>query len=236
MNSRIGLIMGLVLVSAIAAGTGAVPVSAQSCTAQLTYPVMPTVYANSNVPIVVPLSATCSAYYGNQLYATANLYDATSGSNLGSVNVAMVQQSGTTAFGSQLVFNLPSTTQGHLVQLSASIYTSQYGELVASANISFQVASASSQVTTTTLTQTAYPNQYPYLYPSPYAQYPSQFSPQYHQHQYENQTPNANNTSLLAYVVIAAIVAVVIIATVGLVAYGRRQPYWVPLQPPPPPR
>ena len=214
--------------------------------AQLSYPVMPSVYSYSSVPIVVPISATCTTVFGNQLYVTGNAYDATSNVGLGSVNTVLQSANGGTTFSGQLGFTLPPTTQDHTVTISASIYASQYGSLITSTSETFQAVSGNQQVSTTTVTQypyqypNQYPSQYPYQNPYPYQapsyQYPSQQRPYRNQSQY--QTQNQTNSSLMGYVAIAAILAAVIIATTGLVIYGRRQQpptiTWVP--PPPPPR
>jgi len=222
----------------------------------LSYPVMPTTYSYSNVPIVVPISATCTTVYGNQLYATGNAYDATSNVGLGTVNSVLQSTDGGTMFNGQLGFNLPPTTQGHTVTISVSLYSNQYGDLVTSTSETFQAATGNQpvqqvqQVVTTTVTQAyQYPYQTPpstpYTYPTPYTnqtstpnqapslQQPLQQNPYRHQSQY--QTLNRYN-SLLDYVAIAAILAAVLIATAGLVVYGhrRQQPTptaWLPTPP-----
>ncbi|MGD0423751.1 MAG: hypothetical protein ABSA92_09880, partial [Candidatus Bathyarchaeia archaeon] len=75
-KSRNYAILGIVLIIAIiAVGANSNLVSADPCVAQLNYPVMPTGYSYSNIQVVVPMSATCSTYYGSQLYATGNAYD-----------------------------------------------------------------------------------------------------------------------------------------------------------------
>ena len=211
---------------------------------------MPTTYSYSNVPIVVPMSATCTTTYGNQLYASGNAYDATSIVGLGTVNSVLQSNDGGTTFNGQLAFNLPSTTQGHTVTISVSLYSSQYGSLIGATSETFQAVIGNQQVqqvVTTTVTQayqypyqtppsTPYAYQLPYSIRPPSTQQPSQQRPYNRPAQY--QTPNQNNSTLLSYVAIAAILAAVVIATVGLVVYGRRQQppsvTWVP--PPPPPR
>ena len=235
--------LGIVLIIAIlAVGANSNPVSAQAqpCAAVLSYPVMPTTYSYSNVPIVVPMSATCTTTFGNQLYATGNAYDATSNVALGSVNSVLQSPDGGITFNGQLGFNLPPTTQGHTVTISVSLYSSQYGYLVTSTSETFQAVVGSEQVATTTVTQ-AYP--YPYQPTSP-TTYPIQTPPvqqPLQQHPYRNpsqfQTLTRNN-SLLGYVAIVAILVAVVVATAGLVVYGRRrqQPTaigWVPAFPPP---
>ncbi|MGP8071336.1 MAG: hypothetical protein ACLP5V_15785 [Candidatus Bathyarchaeia archaeon] len=253
-------ILGIVLILAIiAVGVNSNPVLAQAqpCTAVLSYPVIPATYPYSNVPITVPMSATCTTVYGNQLYATGNAYDATSNVALGTVNSVLQSSDGGTTFNGQLEFNLPPATQGHTVTISVSLYSNQYNDLVTSTSETFQAVTGSQQVqqvVTTTVTQAyQYPYQppvsTPYSYPTPYTnqtsdppqapsvQQPLQQQPYGHQSQY--QTLYYHN-SLLDYVAIAAILAAVVIATAGLVVYGqrRRQPRsigWVPAFPPPPP-
>jgi len=237
-------ILAIVLVAAIlAVGLNSTQVSADPCLAQLNYPIMPAIYSNSNVPIVVPMSATCTTYYGSQLYATGNAYDATSNSGLGSVSTVLQSVDGGTTFNGQLGFNLPPSTQSHTVQISVSIYNGQYGNLITATSETIQVGTGIQQVSTVTQAYPyPYPNQYPNQYPS---QYPYQ-TPSYQQlsqqrryrNQLQYQTLNRNNSSLFGYIAIVAILAAVIIATAGLVVYGRsRRPTpvaWFP--PPPPPR
>ena len=209
-------------------------VSADPCVAQLNYPVMPAVYSYSSVPIVVPVSATCATYYGSQLYATGNAYDTTSNVGLGSVSTALQSFNGGTIFNGQLAFNLPPSTQGHTVQVSVSIYKGQYGNLITATSETIFVGNGNQQVTTTTVTQAypyPYPTQNPYPYPSPSNQspYPQPYPPR---RQSQNQAQSFNTGALFDYIAIAAILAAVVIATVGLVVYGRRQPNWIPMQPP----
>ena len=216
---------------------------------------MPAVYSYSSVPMVVPMSATCTTNYGNQIYATGNAFDATSNVGLGTVSTVLQSVNGGTTYNGQLGFNLPPTTQGHTVTISVSIYSSQYGNLITATSETFQVVAGGQSVSTTTVTeayqypyQNQYPTQYPYPtsypYQSPGYQYPSGQYPSgqrpyrnQSQYQYQYQYQNRNNSTLLGYVAIAAILAAVIIATTGLVVYGRRQQpppvTWVPAPPPP---
>ena len=222
-------------IAIVAIGVNSSPVSADSCVAQLNYPVMPALYSYSNVPIVVPVSATCTTYYGGQLYATGNTYDTTSNVGLGSVSTSLQSINGGTIFNGQLGFNLPPSTQGHAVQISVSIYNGQYGNLITSTSETIFVGNGNQQVTTTTVTQAyPYPNQNPY--PAPSNQYPYPRPLQLNQGPYRRQSQTQaqgfDTGALFGYVAIAAILAAVIIATAGLVIYGRRQPNWVPMQPP----
>lgn len=228
-NYAIALLALTIAVAAI--GTNSNPVSADSCIAQLNYPIMPALYTNSNVPIVVPVSATCTTYYGSQLYATGNAYDATSSAGLGSVSTVLTSVNGGTIFNGQLGFNLPPSTQGHTVQISVSIYNGQYGNLITATSETIQVGTGVQQFTTTTVTQQA---SYPYPYPSPPYQYQFPSQPHPYGRQSQNQAQSSNSTTVFGYVAIAAILAAVIIGTVGLVAYGRRQQNWPSMEPPPP--
>ena len=227
------VIMLTIAITIVTAGIGTQQVSAQTCTAQLNYPIMPTFYANSNVPIVVPLSVTCETFYGDQLYATGTMYDTVSGNNLGTVSVILPAVNAGSSFNGQLGFNLPPFTQGDTVQVSASVYSSQYGNVITTTSITFQVSGQGQQVATTTVTETTnmyYP--YAYQYPTPSFQY----NPQFHEHvkQIESQIRNqsSTNTSLLVYVGIAAILVAVLIAAAGLIVYTRKRTYWVPMPPP----
>jgi len=242
-KTRMYMITMLALtIALVTAGMGTRPVAAQTCTAQLNYPALPTIYDGSSVPIVVPLSVTCSTFYGNQLYATGTLSDITTGVNLGSVNVVLPSVGGSsTAFSGQFGFTLPPTSQGDTAQVSASIYSSQYGNVITTTSITFPVFNQAQpvQVVTTTVTEATNFYPYPAAYQSPYPssyQSPSYPSTSQHHHLYQLQTRNqsSSNSSILIYVAIAAILAAAIIATVGLVVAGRRQPYYVPMLPPPP--
>ena len=228
-----------VTITIVAVGLNSDLVSADPCLVQLNYPIMPMVYSYSNVPIVVPVSATCTTYYGSQLYATGNAFDATSNAGLGSVSTVLQSVNGGTTFNGQLGFNLPPSTQGHSVQVTVSIYNRQYGNLITATSETFQVGSGSQQSTTTTVTQAypypyPYPNQYPYPYPSP--SYQNSYRSYYREYrrQPQPQTQIVDTGALFDYVAIAAILAAVIIATAGLVVYGRKQPNWIPIQSPPP--
>ena len=159
-KSRNYAILGIVLIIAIiAVGANSNLVSADPCIAQLNYPVMPTGYSYSNIQVVVPMSATCSTYYGSQLYATGNAYDVTSNTGLGSVSTVLQSPDGGTTFNGQLGFNLPPSTQGHTVQLSVSIYNGQYGNQITTTSETIQVGTGNQlqyqQITTTTVTQAA---------------------------------------------------------------------------------
>jgi len=244
--------------------TGSTFVFAQPCTATLSYPVIPGQYGTANVPFVVPISASCTTYYGNQLYATANAYDATTNTGLGSASTVLSSVNGGTEFSGQLGFSLLPTSPSDSVQISASIYSSEGGNLITAASETVQVGAGVQQpvqpiepvqqITTTTVTEGQYPyaNPAPIAYPSPYQPNQSQYyqtQPQYQQQYqghhghsayfWEGLAQRSNNTILFDYAVIIAIIAAVIVATIGVVLIARKQqpqpvPVWYPTPPPPP--
>jgi len=177
-------------------------VSADPCTAMLGFPIIPAVYANSIVTVIVPVSATCSASYGNQLNATGNAYDLTSDTSTGSVNTILTSVNGGYTFTGQLGFNLPPSTQGHWVQITVTIYSAQDDGKLTTTGEAFPVNNGTVHAVTTVTQQFA---------PSPQGTEPQPF--------------------IFVYVAIAAILATVIIVTVGLIVYSRRQPRYYPVQP-----
>ena len=248
MKARVPVIALLAIsVTMLILTTNGALVFADPCTATLSYPVIPAQYSNSNAPIVVPISASCSTYYGNQLYATGSAYDTTSNANLGSASTVLSSVNGGTQFNGQLGFNVLPSSPGDPVQISVSIYNSQYGNLLTATSETVQVGGGLQQVqqvTTTTVTENANPYYSPYPTAYPIPQQPNQsqyyqYQPQYqnhHQTHYFSQlfAQNSSNTNLFDYVVIIAILAAVIIATVGLVLVARRQPTWPQPQQPMP--
>jgi hypothetical protein len=254
MKTRVYVIV-LLAISAtlLIVSSGSTFVLADPCTATLSYPLIPAQYGNSNVPIVVPILASCTTSYGGQLYATGSAYDVTSNTGLGSASTVLSSVSGATEFNGQLGFNVPPTSPGDSVQISVSIYSSQYGSLITETSETVQLGTGVQQTTTTTVTV----GQYPYAIPSPTA-YPSPYQPNQSQY-YGNQPPyqyqyqqgnqghhwyyfsqgypyGSNNQNLFEWVAIVAILAAVIIATTGLVLIARRQqppqPAWYPVPPP----
>jgi len=174
-------------------------VLASPCSVQLGYPIIPLASPNQSVTVVVPVSATCSKSYGEQVYATASAYDLNTGTSASVVNTIMTSVDGGYTFTGQLGFSLPPSTQGHWVQIAVTIFDSQSGGEITTAGEAFPVTVGSGQVVTATVTE----------------QVSSAFAPA---------LPGDNQQahSVLAYVAIAAILATVIMVTVGLVVYSRR--------------
>jgi hypothetical protein len=260
MKSRIHVIVLLAIAVAMLIPVGVSSfVYAQPCTATLSNPVIPTQYGNSNVPFVIPVSASCTTYY-NQLYATGNAYDATSNIGLGTANAVLLPVNGGTQFNGQLGFSLSPTSPSDSVQISVSIYGSQGGSLITQTSETVQVGAGEQQplqqITTTTVTVGQYPyaNPSPTAYQSPYQPNQFQYYPNQPMYQQEGHGHHfhpsyyfsqgfpysSNNQNLFDWVVIIAIIASVIIATVGLLLVARRQqplqPVWYPAPPPPPSR
>lgn len=189
----------LVIVVAVAAYTQSFAL-ADPCSAQLGYPIIPATYANTIVTVVVPLSAACSAPEGSQLYAAATAYDLNSNISAGTVNTILASVNGGFTFTGQLGFNLPASTQGHWVQIAVTVYSALSGGQLTTTGEAFQVNSGTVQVVTTTVTQST----------------SNQYAPQL------TETETNQGARVFAYVAIAAILATVIIVTVGLLVYSRR--------------
>ena len=185
--------------------------SADPCALQLGYPIMPTPYANSAVSVAVPLSTTCSAQYGNQLFATGTAYDLSANTNAGSASTILTSVDGGYIFNGQLGFNLPPSTQGHWLQITVAIFSSQNGNELTTNGEAFQVNVGAQQVVTTTVTQ----------------QLPSQLAPPLDEGNTRPRFP------IFGYVAIAAILATVVIVTVALVVFSRKPPTYYPMQPRP---
>ena len=168
---------------------------ASPCSLQLGYPIIPTAYTNQVVTVVVPVSATCSTAHDGQLYATASAYDLNSNTSASAVNAILTSVDGGYTFNGQLGFSLPPSTQGHWVQIAVTIYGSQAGGELTTAGEAFPVTPGTGQVVTATVTQ--------------------QFAP-------ASSDTSERPNYIFAYVAIAAILATVIIVTVGLLVYSRR--------------
>jgi len=215
-----------------------------ACTAALSYPAIPVQYGEPNVPFVVPVSATCSAYYGTELYATGSAYDATSNTGLGTATTVLSSVNGGTQFSGQLGFNQFQTTPGDSIQISVSIYTGPGGNLLTATGETVQVGAGEAppvqpiqQVATTTVTVGQYPYANP-TPPSPPQNYQTQNPQRYQSRPFLSQGySQRSNNPTFDYVVILAIIAAVIIATAGLVLVARvqrPQAVWYPVQTPPP--
>jgi hypothetical protein len=170
---------------------------------------MPTPYANSAVSVAVPLSTTCSTPYGSQLFATGTAYDLATNTNAGSVSTILTTIDGGYTFSGQLGFTLPPSTQGHWLQIMVTIFSNQNGNELTANGEAFQVNTGTQQVVTTTVTQ----------------QLPTQLAPPIDEEYERPRFP------IFGYVAIAAILATVIIVTVALVVYSRKQPTYYPVQP-----
>src|SRR5208282_3588808 len=103
------------------------PVFAQTpCIAQTSYPVVSTPQYNSNIAVTVPVSTSCS-YIVGPLFAVGDAYDTTISTDLGTVSTGLSSVGGGSYTG-QLLFSLPTSTLGHTVQFSVSIYNNNNGQ------------------------------------------------------------------------------------------------------------
>ena len=166
---------------------------ATSCSAQLGFPIMPAVYSNPIVTVIVPVSATCSTSYGTQLNATATAYDLNTNTLAGTVNTILTSVDGGYTFTGQLGFTLPEATQGHWMQIAVTIFTPESNNQLTTTAEAFPISTGTAQVVTTTVTG-------------------NQFAPE----------APPRHVYLFGYVAIAAILATVIIVTVSLLVYSRR--------------
>jgi hypothetical protein len=242
------LAVSMTMLIAVAGNAPAAAQVASPCTATISLAGIPAQYGNSNLPLVVPVSASCTTYYGSQLYASGSAYDITSNTSLGSASTLLSSVNGGTQYNGQLGFNVLPTSADDSVQINVSIYNNQGGSLITTTGETIpagtgvqQSVQTLQQVTTATVTEGQYPS--PAAYPSTYQPSQSQYYQIQNQNQNHHQTHffsqgiayRSNNTNLLDYVVITAIIASVIIAIAGLVFAARRQrqPTWYAWPPPP---
>jgi len=208
------LLLSIVFLAAVTSCSVAVAL-ADPCALQLGYPIMPTPYANSAVSVAVPLSTTCSAPFGSQLYAAGTAYDLTANTNTGSVSTILTTVDGGYTFNGQLGFNLPPSTQGHWLQVTVTVFSNQNGNELTSNGEAFQV-NAAQQIVTTTAQQA--------VTTTVTQQLPTQLAPPLGEEYGRPRFP------IFGYVAIAAILATVIIVAVALVVYSRKQPTYYPMQ------
>jgi predicted permease len=169
-------------------------VAADTCSAQLGYPIITPSYADTGITVTVPLAATCQVPYGTQLYVTAIAYDFNTTTTVGTVNTTLTLVSGYN-FTERLKFSLPASTQAHLVQVSVGIYNVQSSRPLTTVGEGFEVNSRTAPTETRTVSG-----------PASYQLAPETYG---------------RSHFILAYVAIAAILATVIIVTVCLVVYSK---------------
>ena len=137
------VLLAFILVAAVVITGSSSPVSADSCQAQLTYSITTAYTYNSNVGLIVPVSAGCS-FNGGQLYAVGDAYDMSTNIDLGTAKTLLTSNYGVNAYTGQLVFNLSPIVLGHSVQISVSIYGGdqyQYRSLLTTASETVQINS-----------------------------------------------------------------------------------------------
>jgi len=169
MKARNYALLLLVMTAAVVAvGASSSLVAADSCTANLSTITTTAPNSGSYIGIQVPVSANCASTTtsNGSLYAVGDAYDTTTSTDLGSVNTALTPVSAANIYNGALSFSIPSTAQGDTLQISVSIYNSQYGQLLTTTSETIQAA------------PTGYiaQNNYPQQNSDPQNNYPSQNS------------------------------------------------------------
>lgn len=212
-------------IAIVTVGTSGNTVKADPCIAQLSYPIMPTIYNYaSNIQVIVPVSVTCTSL-SSQLTAAGDAYDTALNNDQGTVNTVLTPVNGGTYSG-QLSFSLPPTSLGHSVQISVSIYNGgpyapgQYGTLLTT-------ATETVQVNPTNYPNTYYPpNQYVVqqqttvtAYAPQVVQQPAARIPSFIRQNFGRQN---TNTSWLMGLVVALVIALSIIVAVAFAVIAAR--------------
>ncbi|HKM51138.1 MAG TPA: hypothetical protein VJZ75_08165 [Candidatus Bathyarchaeia archaeon] len=185
------------------------PVFAQTtCIAQASYPAVSTPQYNSNIAVTVPVSTSCS-YIVGPLFAVGDAYDTTISTDLGTVSTGLSSVGGGSYTG-QLLFSLPTSTQGHTVQFSVSIYNNnngQYGSPLATTSQSITIGSSYYQSYPYNYCQSGYAYTGGTCYPSTYYSncqsgyyytgsscyyYPGYYSNNYYSSNYYGSSSNGN--------------------------------------------
>src|SRR5208337_3326644 len=250
MKARNYALLLLVMTAAVVAvGASSSLVAADSCTANLSTVTTTAPNSGSYIGIQVPVSANCASTTtsNGSLYAVGDAYDTTTSTDLGSVNTALTPVSAANIYNGALSFSIPSTAQGDTLQISVSIYNSQYGQLLTTTSETIQAAP------TSYIAQNNYPQQNSDTqnnYPSQnsYGAQNSNYAPQSRSHgshhygssnsyQYQQQSIVTVTQPVPLYLppdntwLIDTVIAVIIaIATVGAIAFAifatrNRQPY-----------
>jgi hypothetical protein len=247
------LLLLVITAAVVAVGASSSLVAADACTANLSTVTTTAQNSGSYIGVQVPVSANCASTTtsNGSLYAVGDAYDTTTSTDLGSVNTALTPVNAANIYNGALSFSIPSTAQGDTLQISVSVYNSQYGQLLTTTAETIQAAPTN---------QTGYiaQNNYPQQNSDPQNNYPSQnsfgtqnsnYAPQGRSHgshhnngsnnsyQYQQQSIVTvtqpvplvippDNTWLID----AVIAMIIAIATVGAIAFAilatrNRQPY-----------
>ena len=94
--------------------------------------------------LVVPIVTKCT-FTSSQLYATGDLYDTSTNTDMGVTRTILAAPSGGNTYGGEIGYILSPIVQGHTLRITVSIYSDQ------------QYAS---QLTTVTQTMQVYPSSY----------------------------------------------------------------------------
>ena len=148
MKTRNYALLLLVITAAIVAvGASSSLVAADACTANLSTITTTASNGGSYIGVQVPVSANCTSTTtaNGSLYAVGDAYDTTTSTDLGSVNTVMTPVNAANIYNGELSFSIPSTAQGDTLQISVSVYNSQYGQLLTTAVETIQATPANYQ-------------------------------------------------------------------------------------------
>jgi hypothetical protein len=166
------LLLLVITAAVVAVGASSSLVAADACTANLSTVTTTAPNSGSYIGLQVPVSANCASTTtsNGSLYAVGDAYDTTTSTDLGSVNTALTSVNAANIYNGALSFSIPSTAQGDTLQISVSVYNSQYGQLLTTTSETIQAAPTSYQ--------TGYvgQNNYPQQNSDPQNNYPSQNS------------------------------------------------------------
>ncbi|MGO9646109.1 MAG: hypothetical protein ACLPY5_15360 [Candidatus Bathyarchaeia archaeon] len=166
------LLLLVITAAVVAVGASSSLVAADACTANLSTVTTTAPNSGSYIGVQVPVSANCASTTtaNGSLYAVGDAYDTTTSTDLGSVNTALTPVNAANIYNGELSFSIPSTAQGDTLQISVSVYNSQYGQLLTTTSETIQAAPTSYQ--TGYIAQ----NNYPQQNGNPQNNYPSQNS------------------------------------------------------------
>jgi hypothetical protein len=166
------LLLLVITAAVVAVGASSSLVAADACTANLSTVTATAPNSGSYIGIQVPVSANCASTVtpNGSLYAVGDAYDTTTSTDLGSVNTALTSVSTANIYNGALSFSVPATAQGDTLQISVSVYNSQYGQLLTTTSETIQAAPTNYQTGYTAQ------NNYPQQNGDPQNNYPSQNS------------------------------------------------------------
>jgi len=153
------LLLLVITAAVVAVGASSSLVAADSCAANLSTVTTTAPNSGSYIGVQVPVSANCASNVtsNGSLYVVGDAYDTTTSTDLGSVNSVLTPVNAANVYNGELSFSIPSASQGDTIQISVSIYNSQYGQLLTTTSETIQAAPTNYQ--TGYVGQNNYPQQ-----------------------------------------------------------------------------